>query len=306
MDTRRLIVFRAVAQRLSFTDAALSLHLSQSAVSQQIAALERELGGVALLERSRRHVALTAEGAALYQRLDAILGPIVEAERAVAAAHGLIAGDLRVAASLTVGSYMIPGALAALGARHPELRLHVEIENSSQVIRSVLSGAADVGYIEDEAEHPGVTVSPLLEDELVVVASREHRFAALREVSPDQLAVESLILREPGSGTRGVAEAHLAAAGLDLGSLRLAAEIGGIEAIKTAVAAGLGVAIISRTTISNELSLGTLVARPLAGMQMRRRISVASLATASLPAARALTELVVEMRPAGAHPAYAE
>lgn len=297
LDARRLTVFKAVAERLSFTEAALSLHLSQSAVSQQVASLERELGG-RLFERHHRKVTLTPEGAALYERLDAILDSIASARRAVAAARGSIEGELSIAASLTVGSYLIPAPLATLGRRHPELRMRLEVENTEQVVQALLDRRADVGYVEGDVSSQGVEVRPLLEDELVVVAPASHRFARISEVELDDLSVEPFVIRERGSGTRQVVEGLLRSAGLEPAQLRLAAELTGIEAIKIAVEAGLGVAIISRATISKELALGALVARPLSGVRMRRDISVAMASSATmLPAAKELTSLLVGMHP---------
>lgn len=305
MDERRLEVFRAVARELSFTRAALSLHLSQSAVSQQVAALELELGGP-LLERSRRRVQLTAAGAALLARVDAVLAGFAETRRAVAAARGAVEGDLRVSSSRTVGTYLLPPALALLGRRHPALRLRVSIENSERVIGTLLAGGADIGYVEDEVTHPRVIMEPLFDDELVVVAAAAHRFAAVKEVTIEELAAEPLVVREPGSGTRHVAEEHLRAAGLPPGTLQVAAELTGIEAIKAAVEAGLGVAILSRATLGKELALGTLVARPLAGLTVRRRVAAVAVAGASeLPAARQLTALLAERHGQAGAPAIA-
>lgn len=292
MDERRIAVFGAVARELSFSRAALGLHLSQSAVSQQVAALEHELGAQ-LFDRSRRRVRLTPAGAALLNRVDGLLGDFAEARRAVAAALGTVEGMLRVSTSRSVGTYMLPGPAAALGLRHPALRLRVSIENSERVITSLLSGAADIGYVEDEVDHPGVVLEPLLEDELVVVAAPSHRFAAMTEVPLEDLAVEPLILREAGSGTRHITEARLRAAGVALGELRIAAELTGIEAIKAVVEAGLGVSILSRATLAKELALGTLVARPVAEAPIRRTISAVRIGgTSELPATRELTALL--------------
>ncbi|HET8980974.1 MAG TPA: LysR family transcriptional regulator [Solirubrobacteraceae bacterium] len=292
MEERRLEVFRAVARELNFTRAALGLHLSQSAVSQHIAALELELGGP-LFDRSGRRVRLTPAGAALLGRVDGVLAGLAEARRAVAAARGAVEGDLRVSASRTVGTYLMPGPLAVLGRRHPALRLHVSIDNSERVVAALLAGDADIGYVEDELDHPRIVLEPLLEDELVVVAAASHRFARLPVVAPGELAAEPIVLREPGSGTRRVAEEHLLAAGVALQTLHVVAELAGIEAIKAAVEAQLGVSILSRASLVKELALGSLVARPLGSGPIRRRIAAATVAGASeLPAARELTALV--------------
>lgn len=284
-----------MARELSFTQAALRLHLSQSAVSQQIAALEAELGA-RMFDRSRRRVTLTAAGAALLDRVDTVLAGFAEARRAVAASRGAIEGDLRVSASRTVGTFLLPRPLATLGRRHAALRLHIAIENTEQVLAAVLAGTVDVGYVEDEVAHPAVAVETLRDDELLVVAAAAHRFASMAEIPPEELAIEPLIVREPGSGTRRIAEQHLLALGVRPDAMRVVAELAGIEPIKTAVEAGLGVSIISRAALTKELALGSLVARPLAGTTMRRRISAVTLDGASdLPAARELTRLLAAL-----------
>jgi DNA-binding transcriptional LysR family regulator len=292
VDERRLEVFAAVASELSFSRAGLALHLSQSAVSQQIAALEAELGG-RLFDRSRRRVSLTPSGAALLSRTDGLLGGFAEARRAVAAARGVVEGELRVAASRTVGTYLLPRLIAVLGRRYPALRLDISIENSERVVGTLLAGHADIGYIEDNVPRSGIVLQPLLEDELEIVAAATHRFAEMAEVPPRELEAEPLVMREPGSGTRRVAEEHLQAVGLMLSGLRVAAELTGIEAIKAAVEAGLGVSILSRATLAKELTLGTLISRPLAGTSIRRSIFAVTIPGATqLPAARELTALL--------------
>src|SRR5665213_2202449 len=207
MDERRLEVFAAVARRLSFSDAARELHLSQPAVSQHLAALEAELGAK-LLERTTRRVRLTPAGAALLTRADALLRDHSEARRAVAAADGRIAGDLSVAASLTISAYVLPAALAELALRHPEIRMRVTIENTAQVISSLRAGRADIGFVEGELGEPGIEYHLLREDELVVIAPARHRFARFDEIPLEDLLSEPFVLREEGSGTRDVAETH--------------------------------------------------------------------------------------------------
>jgi LysR family transcriptional regulator, transcriptional activator of the cysJI operon len=292
VDERRLEVFRAVGRELSFSRAGLALHLSQSAVSQQIAALELELAGT-LFDRSRRRVRLTPAGVALLNRVDALLADFAEARRAVAAAGGAVEGELRVAASRTIGTYLLPRLLAILNRRHPALRLEITIENSERVVQTLLAGHTDIGYIEDTVAHAGIVLSPLLEDELVIVAAASHRFAGMDEIPLDDLAHEPLIMREIGSGTRRVTEEHLQAAGLRLDQLHIAAELTGIEAIKAAVEAALGVTILSRATLGKELALGTLISRPLAGVPIRRSMFAVTIAGGvELPAARELTSLL--------------
>lgn len=290
MDERRLEVFAAVARLLSFSEAARTLHLSQPAVSHQVAALETELGAT-LFDRSTRRVRLTAAGAALLARTDELLREHADARRAVAAAEGRIAGDLRIAASLTIGAYVLPPALAELVRRHPEVRTRVTIQNTEQVVASLRTGRADLGFVEGEpVDDPAIVFRTIRDDELVVVAPRTHRFALLEQIPLAELASEPFVLREPGSGTRQVAEARLRAAGLDVGGLRVVVELSGIDAIKAAVAAGLGISIISRSAVG--AADAELVQRRIEGIRITRRMAAAALARSSLlPAAALLVEL---------------
>lgn len=292
MDEHRLEVFAAVARRLNFSDAGRILHLSQPAVSQQVAALEAELGAK-LFERTTRRVRLTAAGAALLARSDSLLREHADARRAVAAAEGRIAGELRIAASLTIGAYVLPAGLADLVYHHPELRPRVTIENTEQVIDALLRGRVDVGFVEGELRGTGIEFRRLRDDELVLIAHRGHRFAAFDAVALEDLEAESFVLREEGSGTREVAETHLRAAGIAPESLRVVAVLSGIDAIKAAVAAGLGISIISKSALPGGDGSEGLIERPIAGVRLVRQMSAAFvIGTQPLPAARALVELL--------------
>lgn len=291
VNERRLEVFASVARLLSFSEAARVLHLSQPAVSQQVAALEAELGAV-LFDRSTRRVGLTAAGLALLARCDSLLREHADARRAVAAADGRIAGDLRIAASLTIGAYVLPTALAELVRRHPDVHPRVTIQNTEQVVAALRAGQADLGFVEGEpVTDRAISFAPIREDELIVIAPRGHRFAKCREIPLGELAKEPLVLREPGSGTRQVAERQLREAGVDLGALRLVAELSGIDAIKAAVKSGLGISLISRSAVESERN--ALVRRRLEGVRMMRQMASASLARSRpLPAAVLLLDLV--------------
>ena len=288
MDERRLEVFAAVARRLSFSEAARALHLSQPAVSQQVAALEGELGA-RLFERTTRRVRLTPAGAALLGRSETLLREHAEARRAVSAAVGRIEGDLQVAASLTIGAYVLPPALVTLALRHPEVRVRVTIENTEQVVGSLLAGRADIGFVEGELSASGVVLHTLRSDELVLIAPASHRFASMEEIALPDLLSEPFVLREQGSGTRQVAEAHLRNAGVDPDALRVIAELSGIDAIKAAVAAGLGVSIISRSALPGGGGAAGLLHRRIAGVRLTREMAAVTLAASTpLPAAQSL------------------
>lgn len=288
MDDRRLRAFLTVAREQSFTRAALELGLSQSAVSQQVAALEDELGAPLFLRAGRR-VSLTRGGAALLERAETLLADMGAARRSVAAAEGMIAGELRIAGSLTIAGYVLPRPLAAFRREHPEVRVALRVRNTEEVVRALISGEADLGLVEGPVDAARIDLEPFVEDELVVIAPAGHRFAAVDEIEPTEIRDEPLVVREQGSGTRHVAADALATVGVEEDELHIAAEVSGIDALKALVEAGLGVSIVSMLTVRRELALGSLVARPVHGLTMQRQLSAATLHGVPLPpAARAL------------------
>lgn len=291
MDERALEVFLMVARHLSFSDAARELHLSQPAVSQQIRRLEAELS-TRLFDRTSRRVHMTPAGAALLGRANDLLREHAEARRAVRSAAVEVAGGLSIAASLTIGGYLLPPVLAQLAQRAPALRIRVRIENTQEVAESLLAGRADLGFVEGDVVARGLTLTRVREDELVVITAATHRFAGSETIQLGDLAKEAFVLREPGSGTRQVAERHLESAGLDPKELRVVAELSSIDAVKTAVAASLGVSIISKTAVVEGVASG-LSCQRIEGLRIARQFASATVAgAATLPAATILLDLL--------------
>ncbi|HKI92098.1 MAG TPA: LysR substrate-binding domain-containing protein, partial [Gaiellaceae bacterium] len=272
---------------------------SQSAISQKVSALEQDVGA-ALFIRSGRRVSLTREGAALLERAEALLADMESARRAIAAAQGRVAGDLRIASSLTIAGYVLPRPLTAFRRGNPDVRLTLRVRNTEDVVRALIGGDVDLGLVEGPVSSNRIELEHLFDDELAVIAPPDHRFAALDEIDLDDLLREPFVVREPGSGTRQVAEDALAAAGADPLALQVVAELSGIDAQKAVVEAGLGVSIVSTLTIRRELALGSLVARPVRGLTIRRELAAATVAgTPALPAARALVQALRAAGPRG-------
>lgn len=300
MDLRRLEIFATVARERSFTRAAVELHMSQSAVSQQVATLETEFG-TQLIDRRHRRVGVTPPGAVLVEWADRLLADSAAARRAVAAADGRVSGRLSVAASLTIASYLLPEALAALARIHPDIRVQVRVQNTSNVSAALYDGHVDLGLIEGAADVAGLDTEWLRDDELVVILPAGHRLTDREEIDFEDLVAVPFVARERGSGSRQVAEAALRAAGHYPERLRVVAELSGIEPIKATVEAGLGVAIVSALTVRRELREGALAARPIRGVEMRRELTaVFAPGQAVLPAARELVGLVRSAHRAGA------
>jgi DNA-binding transcriptional LysR family regulator len=269
MNLHHLRLFAAVVEQGGFTKAARVLRLSQPAISKSLNELERQLH-VSLLERGTRGVNLTDAGKALYGRARELFGVERVAEKELRELRGLKRGTLRVAASTTVATYMLPPVLGRFHMRHPSVRIRATSANTRSVLRLLLESRTDVALVEGPISHEGVDVIPWREDELVVIANPGHPLTQQSNVGAEDLMRETVLVREPGSGTREVAERALALHGLRLSrTMRL----GGTEAIKQGVAAGLGIAIVSRAAAADQITLGRIVVVPVRGLQIRRELT---------------------------------
>ncbi|HLH64376.1 MAG TPA: LysR family transcriptional regulator [Solirubrobacteraceae bacterium] len=265
LDAGELAAFVAAVETGSVTAAADALELTQSAASKRILMLERRLG-VRLLERGRLGVSATDAGRALYPEAQRALSALHHAA-AVVAAHASEAPALRLAASHTIGGYLLPGWLAGFRAREQgRFRAEVEIVNSRGVLAAVRSGEAEIGFIESLDRAEGLQQLTILHDEIVAVVSPRHRWAGLRAVPARALVQDSYLTRELGSGTRAVATAALAAAGVELEPAIVTAST---QSLKRTVLED-GFTLISRLAVEAETRAGTLCAVPVAGVDLRR------------------------------------
>ena len=251
LTLRQLSVFVAVAQHGSTVAAADALAMSQSAVSAALADLEATLGG-ALFDRVARRLSINETGRLFFPRALSLLDQAQELER-FTVQPGV---QLRIAASNTIGSYILPGLLA--GFRHAQsgpCALDMRIGNTREVLQALLHFEADIGLIEGTC-HERDLRSAHWRDDVMVVVSPSHPLAS----DPGNLAAlrdADWVVREPGSGTREIIEQRLAPL---LGELRFALELGNSEAIKRAVMSGYGVSCLSLQVVEDELQRGTLVA----------------------------------------------
>jgi DNA-binding transcriptional LysR family regulator len=270
MNLNHLFLFRAVAEAGSFSRAAETVHISQPAISMQVAELEAQLE-LTLFHRLPRGVKLTAAGQLLFgyaQRLGALVD---EAQRAMAEVKGVRRGRLSIGASTTIGVYLLPDLLGEYRRRYPDIDLRFDIANTEEIENRLVDGILDAGLTEGLPPNRDELESVIfLRDELVPIGRPDHpRLAADgKPLTLQQLCAEPIILRERGSGTREVIEGALARRRQKL--QRIAMVLGSTEAIKRAVAAGLGVAIVSHLTIQAELALGRLAILPVRGFQVSR------------------------------------
>lgn len=255
MTLEQLRIFIAVAEREHVTAAASALHLTQSAVSSAIRALEGQ-HGVALFDRVGRHVVLTPSGRQFLPEARRVLAAAADAKAALDDMAGLKRGHLRLAASQTIANYWLPGRLAQFRARFPGVQVSLEIGNSEFVRARVTDGAADCGLVEDDVTDAAFTPQSVEEDELVVVCP-----AGLQIVGRGlkaQMAALPWVFREEGSGTRAIFIAALAGLGLTESQLQIVLKLPSNEAVLSAVLAGGGAAALSRLVVAPMVASGAL------------------------------------------------
>jgi DNA-binding transcriptional LysR family regulator len=231
--------------------------------------LERQLN-LTLIDRSGRSIRLTDAGQTLYARARELFGVEWIAEQELREIRGLKRGVLRIGASTTIATYMLPPYLGRFHLRHPGIRIRASSANTRTVLRMLLESRVDVALVEGPVSHPQVDVQPWRQDELVVICHPEHRLLSERSVDVAMLVREQFIVREPGSGTRVVSSRALALHGARLTNT---IRVGGTEAIKQAVAAGLGLAIVSRAAASDQLALGKIAVLAVRGLAIRRTLA---------------------------------
>lgn len=291
LNFNHLRLFLAVVERGGVTAGADAAGVSQPAVSAAVRSLEREVG-LPLLERVGRGVQPTDAGLLLADYARRIFALEADGRRAMDEARGLERGRLAVGTSTTVGIYLMPRLLGRFHARHPAIALALDIGNTRQIVERLRRGALDLAVVEGPVAADDLDVAPYLPDELVLVAAPTDPLAAAGDIAPEDLATVPFIAREAGSGTREVVERAFARWGV---TPTIAMEIGHTEAIKQAVAAGLGVSILSRLTVERELALGTLRQIPIAAEPIERQFSLVRRRDARPSgAARAFLRLLID------------
>jgi DNA-binding transcriptional LysR family regulator len=273
MDTRQLAAFCAVVERKSFSQAAERLGVTQPAVSLQVRSLEERLGQQ-LLDRSGRTVEPTEAGRRLYrgaQRMLHVEGQLLE--DVAGANEGPLTGTLALGASTGPGAHLVPLLLCEFQSAHPELRVALSIWDTQAVIERVAAREVELGVVGALRRQRALVFEPLATDEIVLAVPPGNPAAGGR-ISLRALRDETLIVMQEGAGVRQVVEEELRRAGLRMRGLEPKLELGLQESVKSAVAAGYGVAFISRTAIEGELAAGTLACARVSGIDPSRQLYV--------------------------------
>jgi DNA-binding transcriptional LysR family regulator len=260
LNLHLLRVFSAVVEHNGFSRAAEALFVSQSAVSKALRELEAQLE-LPLVDRSGgRGVRLTEGGQALYQHARGIFAMERAAMEEVRERVGLRRGGLRIGASTTVAAYWLAEAFARHLARHPQLDSALVVGNTEETAAALIDCRIDVGFVEGPPHDERILATRWCEEPLQAVVAAGSPLGSSRRASVKQLAAQRWLVREPGSGTREVAQALLDARGI---AMAQTLQIGSNEAIARAVAGGDGVAILPAAVVADLIAVGRLRALAL-------------------------------------------
>ncbi|GAU66197.1 putative LysR family transcriptional regulator [Streptomyces sp. NBRC 110611] len=266
-DLGALELLLAVARLGSLGRAARDRGISQPAASSRIRSMERQLG-VALVERSPRGSRLTEAGALVTDWARRVVEAAEAFDAGAQALRGQRDSRLRVAASMTIAEYLLPGWLVALRAELPGTAVSLLAGNSSAVAERLLAGEADLGFVEGLQVPAGLDGAVIGHDRLLVVAAPSHPWTRRRgALTPAELAGAPLILRERGSGTRQVLDAALAGHG---GLAEPLLELASTTAVKAAVVSEAAPSVLSELAVGEELSARRLVEIPVSGLRLGR------------------------------------
>lgn len=277
---RQLRIFEAVARLGSISRAAAELHLTQPAVSMQMKQLESLLG-LTLVEQVGKRLTLTQAGTELREHARDIALRVVDLSAAMDQLRGLERGQLRLAV-VSTANYFLPEVIAEFSRHHPGVRISLQVANRESVLAALAANTADLAITGRPPDSADIVAQRFMDNPLGVIAPPDHPLVGQGAVPLARLARETLVLREPGSGTRAALERHFAAHGLQI---RPGCELGTNEALKQAVRAGLGLGMVSMQTLELELATGCLVLLPVEGFPIVRQWYVVQRARKRLSAA---------------------
>lgn len=268
MNIHQVNIFNIAARTLSITKTAKQINLSQPSVSIQIKDLECSLN-VKLFNRINKKISLTAAGETFLEYSDRLLTLIGEIHKVMADFGAGDVGRLALGASSTVGSYILPSYLGSFKELHPKADLCLSIQNRKEVLEQCLSGEIDIAFMQGLPKNQILQSEFFMKDELVIVCSPRHRWAGREYLTLKTLKLEpdKIIMREQGSGTRYLIEKVLEQHGIEF---KIIMEMSSSEGIKRAIEANLGIGVLSKNIIINEIKNRSLVALPIKDLNTSR------------------------------------
>ncbi|MFW5787155.1 MAG: LysR substrate-binding domain-containing protein [Halanaerobiales bacterium] len=266
MNLRSLKIFKEVCETKNMTEAGKRLYMTQPAVSQGISNLEKELG-VKLFERMKNRLELTYSGRVLYNYSKKILRMVEESEDFLGQIAELKKGKLRIGASMTIGTYLLPKIINEFKEEHEELKMPLLINNTDYIVEKILNNELDIGFIEGPFTAREITDKFFIKDELSLIASPQYFNKPVEEISLDDLNGEKFIMREEGSGTRDIAKSKLEELKIDF---KIKHVLNNFEAIKKALMANMGISILPKLSVKEELERGQLIKIKVKGLGITR------------------------------------
>ncbi len=280
IETRHLKIFVTVYKARSFTKAAEELYTSQPTVSEHIQNLEARLN-CKLFDRLGRSILPTAEAEILYPKAMAILEDLQRLEEEISATRNTVSGELLIGASTIPGAYILPGLAASFKKEFPGISFEIRINDSAKIVEAVASNELLLGVVGAKIATPKLQYQPFAEDELILAAANSNPVPS--QISMKDLVKLPLIVRERGSGTRKSTESLLAQQHHTLNQLNICATLGSSAAVKEAIKTNLGVSVISRHAIQDELLSDKIKEIHIPGLTMKRTFYVVTPARRTLP-----------------------
>jgi len=271
IDLTKLQTFLHVAQRMSFSEAAIQLNLTQPTISHHIKALERGLG-VELFDRSGRVLRLTEAGTLLLPRARKLVHDAFEIQQLMESVEDRIGGQLRIACSTTTGKYVLPQFAARFHEQHPGVNISVLRCTSPLVVPQLLREEADLGVVSYDACGDGMECQEFFNDHIILIVPANHPWASRPSIEASELLETPLIIREPTSGTHRALLAELGKHSITFDDMDICLEVGNSEAIVKAVEVGFGVSFVSRLAADWAIDKGTVVEVPVAGFNLHRKV----------------------------------
>jgi len=270
IDLQKIETFLCAAENLSFSETAKQLHLSQPAVSHQIKTLEQDLGAT-LFDRTGGSLRLTEAGQLLLPWARRLLHDSAGLQAMMSSLQE-VAGELRIACSTTAGKYVLPQLAARFRLRYPAIQVRIPACASEQVIPDVLDGDVHLGVVSREVADASLETQEFFHDNVRLIIPSGHRWSSRASIEPAELMEESVILREPTSGTRRVLLEELAKHDISFEDLNVFMELGNAEAIVRTVADGYGVGFVSELAADYALERGSILAISVNGLNLQRTI----------------------------------
>lgn len=271
IETRHLQIFVAVYREKSFTKAAEQLYTSQPTVSEHIQNLEARLN-CRLFDRLGRSILPTAEAEMLYPRAIAILDDLRRLEEDINTTRQGISGELTIGASTIPGTYMLPAIAASFKNEFPGISFEIRINDSAKIVEAVAGSELLIGVVGAKIPSTGLLFQPFAEDELILAATAASPMPSA--ITMEELYTLPFIVRERGSGTRKSIETLLSQQQYALDRFNICATLGSSASVKEAIKANLGVSIISRHALRDELANGTIKEIQVTGLTMKRSFYV--------------------------------